>query len=264
MTSHTDNWEGLWQSPLTGRNQKPRQNGVTMLIDKGLTLAATRDLLDLNALFIDFIKLSFGTTALYPPDYLRRKLALVKEFGIDLYPGGTFFEVAFWKGQAVPYLKKLMALGFESVEISDGTIELTPLERLTAIRTAQEIGLRVITEVGKKDASAQPEVKVLVNTALADLEAGASWVIIEARESGQGIGIYDQQGRVITDELALISQQLPLDRVIWEAPLKGQQAHLINTFGVNVNLGNIPPAEIMALEALRLGYRSDTWKSVIQ
>jgi phosphosulfolactate synthase len=256
----TDLWQGILEAPVQGRLKKPRIQGITMIIDKGLSVKETIDFLDLNSEFIDFIKLTFGTTALYKPETLKEKISTAKEYGIPVYPGGTFFEIALWQNKSEPYFRKIAELGFTWVEISDGTIEIPINKRTSAIDDALSCGLHVITEVGKKEVSNQLDENIYIQTALQDLEAGASWVIIEARESGQGIGIYDNKGSIINEKLTKLSTELPIGKIIWEAPLKSQQARLINDFGPNVNLGNIPPAEAMALEALRIGYRSDTWK----
>ncbi len=256
----TDLWQGILDAPIQERVKKPRTRGITMIIDKGLSIGSTRDFLEMNADFIDFIKLTFGTTALYKPETLKDKILTAEEVGIPVYPGGTFFEIALWQGKSEPYFLKLAELGFKWVEISDGTIEISANLRTAAIDSALTCGLKVITEVGKKDASKQEDENITIQTALQDLNNGASWVIIEARESGQGIGIYDNKGTIIDEKLTKLSTELPMDKIIWEAPLKSQQARLINDFGPNVNLGNIPPTEAMALEALRMGYRSDTWK----
>lgn len=253
-------WEGLLDAPLPGRQAKPRKSGITMLIDKGLTVHETRDLLSMNAPFIDFLKLTFGTAALYPKSVLMEKIDWASDFEVAVYPGGTFFEIALWQGKSELYFQSLVDLGFQWVEISDGSLTVIPGERTMAIQKAREVGLKVITEVGKKDAGNQPSGDWLAETARRDLEEGADWVIIEGRESGKGIGIYDDHGEVIAAKFNHLSTQLNLEKIIWEAPLKAQQALLINKFGPNVNLGNIPPSEIMALEALRRGYRSDTWK----
>jgi phosphosulfolactate synthase len=253
-------WQGILEAPLQGRISKPRNYGVTMLIDKGLPVSQTKELLEMNAPFIDFIKLTFGTTALYSQETLSEKILVAKNHGVVIYPGGTFFEIALWQKKSQAYFQKLSELGFEWVEISDGSFEFSNAQRVSVIKEALSCGLKVITEVGKKDSLKQPDEDCLIETALNDLETGSIYVIIEARESGQGIGIYDAKGNIITEKLTKLSGQLPIDKVIWEAPLKSQQAKLINDFGPNVNLGNIPPTEAMALEALRLGYRSDTWK----
>ena len=257
--------EELWvEPPQQGRLAKPRQTAITMLIDKGLSLSETRDLLEVSAAYIDLIKLGFGTAALYPSRLLEKKIALTEEYGVALYPGGTLFELHFWQGKADSYFHKLRRSGFRWVEISDGTIELNDVERSQAIIQAREAGLEVITEVGKKNLLQQPDEASLADKAQRDLELGARWVIIEARESGHGVGIYDADGKIIAAKLSLLTRELPQHRVIWEAPLKNQQADLINRFGPNVNLGNIPLSESLALEALRLGFRNDTWKAANQ
>lgn len=253
-------WKGIIEPPLSGRNSKPRTVGITMLIDKGLSPSETDNLLEIGAPYIDFIKLTFGTAALYQAGALKRKLELAANRGVAVFTGGTFFEIAHWQNKTERYFSKLNELGFKWVEISDGTIRLTPVQRRQAIKSALKTGLKVISEVGKKNPEKQPDEVSLIETVKNDLEMGVSWVIIEARESGQGIGIFDNQGGVIEEKLSRIKEGVPQDKVIWEAPLKKQQVKLINEFGPNVNLGNIPPSEVLALEALRLGFRSDTWR----
>jgi phosphosulfolactate synthase len=253
----------LIQSPIPGRTAKPRSTGITMVIDKGLPLTATRSLFELGAAYIDLLKLGFGTIALYPTELLKQKLVLAKSCQVALYPGGTFMEIAHWQRRSEPIFEKLAALGFEWVEISDGTLTINPDERRRLIKTAIAAGLQVITEAGKKDHMQQPETETIAATVNEDLMAGASWVIIEARESGTGIGIYDPNGAILSEKLEALRKSLPPDRIIWEAPQKNQQAGLINVFGPNVNLGNVPATEVMALEALRQGLRSDTWKKCL-
>lgn len=230
-----------------------------MIIDKGLSIAETRSLVEMDAAYFEFLKLSFGTAVLYDPAVLMNKIHLAAEYDIQVYPGGTFFEVAFSQDKTDVYLEKMAELNFKWVEISDGTIEIPAHERELAIKKSISMGFDVITEVGKKDAANQPDIATLVEAALLDLNHGARFVIIEARESGHGIGIYDQQGKVLEQKFAVLKRDLPVESLIWEAPLKNQQAQLINEFGPNVNLGNVPPGDAMALEALRLGLRSDTW-----
>jgi phosphosulfolactate synthase len=258
-----EQWD-LLNFPLKGRNVKPRSNGITMIIDKGLSLVETQNLLELNSTFIDFIKLAFGTILLYPPPTLEAKISLAKRYGVPLYPGGTFLELAYWQKKTTVLYPKLRDLGFEWLEISDGTLSISPKERLGLIEQAHKAGFKVITEVGKKDPTIQPlpdEIAQLVQT---DLTNGVAWVIIEARESGAGIGIYNRQGQIQGEIMEFLRQILPINQIIWEAPLKHQQAELISLFGPNVNLGNLPPGEAMALEALRLGLRSDTWKQCLK
>lgn len=256
-------WDKVISPPLGGRPPKPRNTGITMILDKGLSVMETRNLLETGADFIDFIKLSFGTLPLYPPSILTAKIKTAAEFGIPVYPGGTFLEIAFWEKTVDRVLDQLLELGIRWVEISDGTITLSPRERRQLIINALQRGFKVITEVGKKDPEQQPDHHRLIQTAKEDLECGADWVIIEARESGKSIGVYDSHGAVITEKLITLSSVLPLKKIIWEAPLKNQQAALIDQFGPEVNLGNIPINEVIALEALRRGLRSDTWRKVL-
>lgn len=253
-------WSDIIKAPNGGRLKKPRKSGITMVIDKGLSIAETESLLDSSAPYIDFLKLSFGTAALYDKSTLSNKIKLTKEYEVAVYPGGTFLEIAYWQGKSIEYFKRLVELGINWVEISDGTISISQLERTRLIMAAAKTGLKIITEVGKKDLHNQPSEASLIETANHDLNLGVEMVIIEARESGKGIGIYDSSGEVNNTKLEAIKSGLPLEKIIWEAPLKNQQATLINSFGPNVNLGNIAPTETLSLEALRLGFRSDTWK----
>lgn len=258
-------WDGVFQAPLRGRLPKPRPEGLTMVMDKGLGMAATLDLLELGAPYIDFIKLAFGTSAFYTPALLRKKIALIRSFGVDPYPGGTFLEVALMQGRLGRYLSQAKELGFQCVEISDGTVPLSPSHRVGAIKMAVEHGLRVIAEVGKKDPAGQTDVAQLREQVEVDLDAGAERVIVEGRESGKGVGIYDQQGNVKTGAVQVLVEGLSdPGALIWEAPEKGQQQELILRFGPNVNLGNIAPGEVLALEALRTGLRGDTLKAVLK
>lgn len=260
----TNIWDNIIDPPLTDRSVKPRYTGISMILDKGLSLMETEALLATHGQFIDFLKLSFGTIALYDPVTLSRKIELATEYGIAVYPGGTFLEIAFWQGRFERCLKKLRELKLSWVEISDGTITLVPAIRTSLIATAISFGFQVLSEIGKKDPANQLDESLLIETARLDLEAGATWVIVEARESGKSIGVYDHQGTIISEKLEKLSQGLPVSKLIWEAPLKSQQAALINHFGSGVNLGNIAPGDVLALEALRQGFRSDTWKSVLE
>ncbi len=251
----------LWQ-PLAGRVQKPRRRGLTVVMDKGLGPAATRDLLAVSAEYIDVWKIAFGSAGLYPPIVLQEKLSLLRAAGIATYPGGTFLEVALLQGRARAFLERVRELGFDTVEISDGSIDMTPAERLELIQTARDLDLRAITEVGKKDPDRQPPTAALIEQARTDLDNGVEYVVVEARETGRDIGIYDARGGLRASELEALAAALPVDRLIWEAPEKAQQQALIRRFGPNVSLGNVPPAEALALETLRCGLRSDTLHSV--
>jgi phosphosulfolactate synthase len=259
-------WAQVVGRVLVGREQPPRKSGLTMVIDKGHGLAMTADLLEMSGDLIDHWKCTFGTSAFVPADVLRRKLLHLTAHGILTYPGGTLLEVAIVYGNCRTFMQHAHMLGFSAVEISDGTIPLPLHRRRNLIRCAVDHGLAPITEVGKKDPQHQPSALELAEQALQDLEWGAQWVTVEARESGKGIGIYDDHGMVKTEAVAEISERMgPLvNRLIWEAPLKNQQTYLIQQFGMNVNLGNIPTGEVLALEALRAGLRFETFSRVAE
>jgi len=254
----TPGWPAALAEPTGTRAAKPRAEGLTMVIDKGLGPAAFRDLLETAGDYIDTIKLGFGTAALYPPSVLKEKIRLSRAAGICLHPGGTFLEAAVRMGEAENYFETVAAFGFEGVEISDGTIELAPSLRSQLIRRAAGLGLRVYTEYGKKAWGSRLALDELVDTVLTDIEYGAETVTIEGRESGAGVGIYDEHGRCRDDEIREVIRRVPPSVLLWEAPRKEQQAHLLLLLGNRVNLGNVAPAEAIALEALRRGLRSDT------
>lgn len=230
-----------------------------MVLDKGLGLVEVRDLLELAADYIDLIKLAFGTSAFYPEALLREKLRLIRAYGVDVCPGGTFLEAAVWQDRLRQYLLAADDLGFNCIEVSDGTIEMDQPTRRACISQAKAMGFLVTSEVGKKDGAAAYSIATMRQQLLLDLQLGADKVIVEARESGKGVGVFDQAGELRPDHLeGLVAGLDQLTAVIWEAPLKQQQVELIRRFGPNVNLGNIPPAEVIALEALRSGLRGDT------
>jgi phosphosulfolactate synthase len=248
-----------WANPSGRCRNKPRDRGLTMVIDKGVGLCAFRDLLELASPYLDIYKLGFGTTALYPQNLLQQKLTLAKQHGLHIMPGGTFFEIACRNTPVLGYMKFIQSLGFNAVEISDGTFPLSSTLRKEAIAAGVETGLVVYTEVGKKAADYRAERDELLQTLDSDLRAGASHVIVEARESGT-VGVFDGNGNVdggfIRDIADTAREQA--NRLIWEAPQKEQQVSLILSLGCEVNLGNIAYTDVLALESLRRGLRGDT------
>ena len=245
---------------------KPRTAGVTMVIDKCQGPNATADLLAMAGDYIDHWKLSFGTSALMDEDLLRDKIALVRERDILVYPGGTLTEYAIVRGACRDYMRRAQALGFNGIEISDGTIHLSPSARRDAIHFALDLGLTVVAEVGKKDPRRQPPAEELAEQALADFDAGAAWVIVEARESGKGVGVYGADGSVHERDVDTIVTALNhrLERLIWEAPLKNQQEYFILRFGPDTSLGNIQPRDVLGVEALRAGLRFETLRPWVE
>jgi phosphosulfolactate synthase len=254
-------WNGAFRIPCPGRSEKPRRTGLTMVIDKGLGKHFLEDLIHTAGDYIDVIKLTFGTSAFYERRLLKQKNELIVSSGIEVMPGGTFLEVAIWQKSLDSYLKRARDLGFSAIEVSDGTIDIDKATRREAIKRALDMGFKVITEVGKKDPREAPPAELIHDLIREDLAAGAFKVIIEAREAGKGVGIFDQEGKTKGDEIdRILAAGTAADDLIWEAPLKNQQQDLILRFGLNVNLGNIPPEEVLALEALRQGLRGDTLK----
>lgn len=246
------------------RTAKPRRAGVTMVIDTGLGLSQCGDLLVMADRWIDHWKLSFGTSALMPKPVLNKKLDLIGSAGILTFPGGTMFEATIVRRHCRHYMRTARGMGFTAVEISEGSIELSPDRRRGAIECALDHDLEVITEVGKKDPANQPSPEQLADQAVQDLEWGASWVVVEGRESGTGVGMYDAEGRIDMQAVEIVARRVgdAVDRLVWEAPLRDQQKMLIGRFGLNVGLGNIDPARILALEALRTGLRYETLQPI--
>jgi phosphosulfolactate synthase len=258
-------WDGVIEVPVRDRLRKPREAGWTMVIDKGLGLNAIDDLMQVAAPVIDVIKLTFGTSAFLGYDLLKEKVRTITAHGVACMPGGTFQEVAVWQGSLDRYLDRARELGFDALEVSDGTIEMDRRTRAEAITKAVKAGFRVLSEVGKKDPHDAQPMAVLSELVNADLEHGAFMVIMEAREAGKGVGIYDASGLPREAEIeAFLRGVRDPGRVLWEAPLGAQQRYLVLRFGPNVNLGNVAPEDTLALEALRCGLRGDTLKRAWQ
>ncbi|MFW6022727.1 MAG: phosphosulfolactate synthase [Halanaerobiaceae bacterium] len=263
MRKNVENpWNIGLENPLKGRVEKPRNKGLTMIIDKGLGLSNIRDLLEVGHLYIDFIKFSFGTSLIYPSDVLREKIKLIKDYNIDVYPGGTLFEIAVTQNKVFEFFARAKQLGFTAIEVSDGTIDLSRSFRKEVIFEAKKMGFRVLSEVGKKDSENPLSLQEMQKQIKDDLLAGVDNIIIEGRESGKAISIYDESGEIDMEMLRGILRVVnnSSDVLIWEAPLKKQQVLLIEELGSNVSLGNIQPGEIFALESLRRGLRGDTLK----
>ncbi len=254
-------WNGVIEMPVGGRASKPRQTGITMVIDKGLGIRRLEDLIETCGEFVDVIKLTFGTSAFYDEALLKRKNKIITSSNIDVMPGGTFLEVAIWQNSIEKYLDRAKDLKFSAIEISDGTIEMDRQVRRDTIKKSLDKGFKVITEVGKKDPKEVLPISLIHQLIKEDMQNGAFKVIIEAREAGKGVGIFDTEGKVKNEEIDnIIAGVKDTDCLIWEAPLKNQQQALILRLGLNVNLGNIPGDEVLALEALRQGVRGDTLK----
>ncbi|MBP5473924.1 MAG: phosphosulfolactate synthase [Bacteroidales bacterium] len=242
-------------SYMPNRSSKPRQNGLTMVMDKGLSVQQAECFAEVGAEYADFVKLGFGTSVITPR--LGDKIKVYRNAGLTPYFGGTLFEAFVVRNMFDEYVKFLDKYEMDLVEISDGSYDIDRNKKLEYISILSK-DRKVISEVGskKKDVIYTPD--QWVSMMKSELDAGSSKVIAEAREAGT-IGIYNADGSVNTSIINAISTNVQIDNVIWEAPMKSQQVWLIKQFGVNVNLGNIPPAEIIPLETLRLGLRGDTF-----
>ena len=236
------------------RPVKPRSNGITMMMDKGLSNREAEEFVNSSGEFTDFVKLGFGT-ALITRD-LHAKLKVYREGNIRPYFGGTLFEVFYVRGMFEQYREFISEYKLDLVEVSDGTITMDHDEKLRCIEILKN-DVQVLSEVGSKLAGVYIPLESWVNQMKTELQAGAWKVIAEARESGT-IGIYNPDGSANRELIGNITDNIDQHDVIWEAPLKSQQVYFIKMLGANVNLGNIAPNEVMAMEALRLGLRGDT------
>lgn len=237
------------------RTPKPRQSGLTMMMDKGLSIREAEDFVSSSGDFTDLVKFGFGTALISRG--LEDKIRIYREGGLTPYFGGTLFELFEIRGKFDEFRKFIRKYGIEMLEISDGSMALAHQQKLKYIRTlASEF--TVISEVGSKVAGVEIPNDQWVNMMKTELEAGSWKVIGEARESGT-VGIYNRDGSANVELVEAIIVKVGIDNVIWEAPVKNQQAWFIKLLGCNVNLGNIAPAEVVALESLRLGLRGDTF-----
>jgi phosphosulfolactate synthase len=240
---------------LPFRLEKPRDNGITMVMDKGLSLPEAENLVSSSGHLIDFVKLGFGTSLI--TGNLVKKIEFYHSANIKVYLGGTLFEAFVIRKAFDKYRKLLDTLKLTTVEISDGSMVMSTEDKCGYISQLAKDFL-VISEVGSKDASVHIETADWVKLMKAELEAGSWKVIAEARESGN-VGIYDAGGKANTSMISEISSHIDPNLIIWEAPIKTQQVWFIKQFGSNVNLGNIASNEVIALETLRLGLRGDTF-----
>lgn len=253
-------WQSLLRDPSGQRQSKPRTIGRTMVIDKGMGIQTFEDFLAISSPYVDMVKLGFGTSPLYPISLLQRKIEMAKAYQVIIYPGGTFLEVAVQHGEIDAFFDMVGILGFSGIEVSDGTIQLGRELRNQLIERGRAMGLTVLTEYGKKLFGSKIDIESLLSTIHQDVEFGADLVIVEGRDSGKGVGLYDEHGDCEKEILDEIIQRLRKpDMLMWEAPLKNQQVQLLKTLGLQVNLGNIAAEEVYSLECLRRGLRSDTF-----
>ena len=237
------------------RPAKPRDKGLTMVMDKGLSLRQVEDFLEVSGVHTDIVKLGWATSYVTPN--LKEKLALYRSAGIPTYFGGTLFEAFTIRNQFDDYRRVLEEFGMEYAEVSDGSMDIEHDQKCEYIRQLSS-QVTVISEVGSKDAAKIFAPYKWIALMKAEIEAGSWKVIAEAREGGN-VGIYRGTGEVREGLVDEILTQIPEETIIWEAPQKEQQVWFIKLIGTNVNLGNIAPAEVIPLETIRLGLRGDTF-----
>lgn len=242
-------------SQMPDRASKPRTNGLTMVMDKGLSIEEAKNFLSISSSYVDILKLGFGTSYVTPN--LKEKLAVYQSHNIPVYLGGTLFEAFLIRNQFDDYIAVCKDLGITYVEVSDGSINIPHAEKCGYIEKLTK-HFTVLSEVGSKDAQHIIPPYKWIELMRAELEAGSSYVIAEAREAGN-VGIYRGSGEVREGLVQEILTQIPQDKILWEAPQKAQQLYFIELLGCNVNLGNIAPTEMIALEAMRIGLRGDTF-----
>ena len=237
------------------RNIKPREHGITMVMDKGLSIAEAKNFLSVAHPHVDIVKFGFGT-AFVTPD-LRQKIEVYQAYDIPVYFGGTLFEAFLIRNQFQDYINICKDYNITYTEVSDGSIDIPHAEKCGYIEKLTKVGT-VLSEVGSKDAAHIIPPYKWIELMKAELEAGSTYVIAEAREAGN-VGIYRGSGEVREGLVQEILTQIPEEKIIWEAPQKAQQLYFLELIGCNVNLGNIAPSEVIPLEAMRIGLRGDSF-----
>ncbi|MEC9303037.1 MAG: phosphosulfolactate synthase [Bacteroidota bacterium] len=240
---------------MTKKNSKARKNGLTMMIDKGLSFRESEDFIFSCSEYTDIVKFAFGTSLL--TNNLKEKVNLFHKNNILVHAGGTLFEYFAIRNQINYYKKFLDKNNINMVEISDGCIDIDHDQKCKIIKDFKK-DFKVISEVGNKFKSEDNKIEKWPLWIQKELDAGSWKVITESRESGK-TGIYNSNGNIEKNIVAKIASKINIEHIIWEAPKQNQQAWLINEFGSSVNLGNISSKDVLSLECLRRGLRADTF-----
>ncbi len=247
-------------SKVPERTTKPRQTGFTMVMDKGMSLRESEDLIESCGEYVDIVKLGWATSYVFPK--LKEKIDLYHSAGIPVYLGGTLFEAFVIREQFEDYRRVLDKYSLRYAEVSDGSITLDHEVKCDYIRKLST-QVTVLSEVGSKDAAKIIPPYKWIEQMQTELDAGAWKVIGEAREGGN-VGLFRDSGEVRQGLVEEILTKIPFERIIWEAPQKAQQVFFIKLLGANVNLGNIAPQEVIPLETIRLGLRGDTFDHFLE
>lgn len=240
---------------LPQRTAKPRDHGVTGIMDLGVTVAELEALLDDYHTYIDLAKLGVGTGYITPK--LAQKIALYKHYAVGVYFGGTLFEKFYEQGKLEEYLRFVEYHELEWIELSNGTLPIE-LDRMVELIERLAPRFNVIAEVGSKDPDSEVNPCAWEIAAERFLAAGCRYVVLEARSSGN-LGLYHRDGTLRQDLMQKMLARMNPQRLIFEAPVSANQVQLLNLLGSNVNLGNIPPRDVLFVEAERLGLRSETF-----
>ncbi len=243
------------------RPEKPRERGLTMVMDKGISITEAQMLMDSSERFIDIVKFGFGTALI--TKNIKEKIKLYKKYGLKVYLGGTLFEAFIARNMFSAYCEFIKKLEIDTVEISDGSIKMNHNQKCEYINELANKKMTVFSEVGYKSSKKILAPSKWIKLMEKEIEAGSWKVIAEARESGN-VGLYRSGGEVRSDLIEEILTKIPKDKILWEAPKKQQQVFFIKLLGANVNLGNIGTHDVIPLECLRLGLRGDTFFNFIQ
>ena len=231
-----------------------------MVLDKGLGLETAESLMNISGEYVDYLKFGWGTSIVHEQDIIKAKVQMYKDHDITPYTGGTLFELAYMNGKLEEFFTEAHDLGFPAIEISDGSTSINHDDKLDCIKRAKQEGFEVLSEVGKKNPELDKELTLeeRIRYMQDELDAGSSLVIVEAREGGKNIGIFDKAGNAKEDEIDVILDKINPNKILWEAPNKDQQVFFILKLGNTVNLGNVSSDDITSLETLRQGLRGDT------
>ncbi len=231
-----------------------------MVLDKGLGMETAESLMNISGEYVDYLKFGWGTSIVHEQEIIKAKVEMYKSHDITPYTGGTLFELAYMNHKLDEFFNEARELGFSAIEISDGSTNIHHNDKLNAIKRAKEEGFEVLSEVGKKNPELDKELTLeeRIRYMQDELDAGSSLVIVEAREGGKNIGIFDKAGNAKEDEIDIILDKIDADKILWEAPNKDQQVFFILKLGNTVNLGNVSSDDITSLETLRQGLRGDT------
>ncbi|MDZ7717954.1 MAG: phosphosulfolactate synthase [Balneolaceae bacterium] len=241
-------------SNLPKRTEKPRNKGITLALDKGFSVRQAEDFCEATSNYTDIVKLGWGTSLV--TQNLKQKLEVYNSYNIPVYFGGTLFEAYVLRDELDKYVQLLQDYDIQYLEVSNGTIWLSDKRKNEIIKNLSK-DFTVLSEVGSKNPDDIIPPYKWVKMIESELEAGAWKVICEARESGT-VGVFRPNGEIRSGLIDEIADQISIEHLLFEAPNKDQQVWFIRKFGSNVNLGNIQPAEVISVETLRLGLRSDT------